>query len=59
MAGKLVVIPHFEPPSSEEEAAEIRRRVFDCIFDPAALERLTQDEQSDTMSIEFTPAERD
>jgi hypothetical protein len=44
----LQIVRHYEPPAPEE-AAEIRRRVYDRLFDPATLERLTKPQAESTI----------
>jgi hypothetical protein len=56
MAGKLVIVRHYEPPS-DEEAVELRRRVIDCLFDPATLNELTRKEPLDTIKLEHILAQ--
>lgn len=48
MAGRLVIMRHYEPPAPEE-AAELMHRVYDRLLDPATLERLTQTQAESTI----------
>ena len=45
---KLVIVRHYEPPVGGE-AAELLRRVYDCLFDAALLERLTRSSPKSTI----------
>ena len=51
--GKLVIERHYEPVPPEEMAG-ILHRVYDRLFDPATLERLTTRRLEDTMLDEAT-----
>ena len=48
---KLVIVRHHEPPAGGE-AGELLRRVYDCLFDVALLERLTRSSPKGTILSE-------